>query len=156
MSSLALAPSNRAPHSHREPSRVSDDHDGGPLARPRLAVVAALGTSQTLAWASSYYLPAILADPIGAAMGIPRSWVFAAFSASLLIAAIAGPRVGRAIDRRGGRGVLALSNVVLAGGLLALAAATGPAGLFGAWAILCIGMELGPYHAGFVPLHAPS
>ena len=25
-------------------------------------VVAALGTTQTLAWASSYYLPAILAD----------------------------------------------------------------------------------------------
>jgi hypothetical protein len=30
----------------------------------RSIVVAALGTAQTLAWASSYYLPAILADPI--------------------------------------------------------------------------------------------
>jgi MFS family permease len=133
---------------------VPEDRDAGSLAQPRLTVVAALGASQTLAWASSYYLPAILADPIGAAMGIPRSWVFAAFSAALLVAAIMGPRVGRAIDRRGGRGVLVLSNVVLAGGLLTLAAATGPASLFGAWAILGIGMALGLYDAGFATLTA--
>ncbi len=131
-----------------------EDHDGGSLEQPSVTVVAALGTSQTLAWASSYYLPAILAEPIGVAMGIPRSWVFAAFSFSLLVAAIAGPQVGRTIDRRGGRGVLVLSNVVLAGGLIALAAATGPAGLFGAWAVLGIGMALGLYDAGFATLTA--
>jgi len=154
MNSLPPPASNRAPSSQREPSRVPEDHDDGPLAQPRVAVIVALGASQTLAWASSYYLPAILADPIAAATGIPRSWVFAAFSTALLVAAIAGPRVGRAIDRRGGRGVLVLSNVVLAGGLLALAAATGPAGLFGAWAILGIGMALGLYDAGFATLAA--
>src|SRR5215470_12103628 len=117
-----------------------------------MMVVAALGTSQTLAWASSYYLPAILADPIGAAIGVSRSWVFAAFSTSLLIAAIAGPLVGRMIDRHGGRGVLVLSNVVLAAGLLALAAVKGPAGLFGAWAVLGVGMALGLYDAAFATL----
>ena len=126
--------------------------DDDELLHPQVVVVIALGTSQTLAWASSYYLPAILADPIGAAIGVPRSWVFAAFSASLLIAAIAGPRVGRLIDRHGGRGVLVLSNVVLAAGLLALATATGPAGLFGAWAVLGIGMALGLYDAGFATM----
>jgi hypothetical protein len=35
-----------------------------PSMRPRSALIVALGVSQTLAWASSYYLPAILADPI--------------------------------------------------------------------------------------------
>ncbi|MGZ9112868.1 MAG: MFS transporter, partial [Rhodoplanes sp.] len=90
------------------------------LTRSRAVVVPALGTSQTLAWASSYYLPAILADPISAGIGVQRAWVFAAFSASLLIAAFAGPFVGRAIDRHGGRGVLVLSNLVLAIGLVAL------------------------------------
>jgi len=55
------------------------------LPRSRRVVVAALGTSQTLAWASSYYLPAILADPIAAGIDVPRSWVFGAFSGSLLM-----------------------------------------------------------------------
>jgi predicted MFS family arabinose efflux permease len=107
-----------------------------------------------LAWASSYYLPAILADPISAGIGVPRSWVYAAFSAALLIAAFAGPVIGRVIDRYGGRGVLALSNLVLAAGLLALAFATGPFTLFAAWAVLGVGMALGLYDAGFATLAA--
>lgn len=127
------------------------DGDAEP-ARSRALVVAALGTSQTLAWASSYYLPAILAEPIAAGLGLSRAWFFGAFSASLLISAVAGPYVGRAIDRRGGRGELVLSNFVLAAGLLALAAATGPASLFAAWAVLGLGMALGLYDAGFATL----
>jgi predicted MFS family arabinose efflux permease len=122
--------------------------------RSRAVVVTALGIAQTLAWASSYYLPAILAEPIGASIGVPRSWVFGAFSGALLIAAFAGPAVGRAIDRRGGRGVLVLSNVVMAGGLVVLAAANGVVLLAVAWAILGIGMALGLYDAGFAALAA--
>jgi MFS family permease len=120
----------------------------------RHVVVAALGGSQTLAWASSYYLPAILAIPIGATIGLSPSWVFAAFSTSLLIAAVAGPTVGRMIDQHGGRGVLMLSNVVLAAGLVAPASANGPVSLFAAWAILGIGMALGLYDAAFATLTA--
>jgi MFS family permease len=122
--------------------------------RSRGVVVTALGLSQTLAWASSYYLPAILADPIGASIGVSRSWVFAAFSAALLIAAFAGPAVGRVIDRYGGRGVLAFSNIVLAVGLVALAGAVNTTMLFAAWAILGVGMALGLYDAGFAALAA--
>ena len=96
-----------------------------------------------LAWASSYYLPAILADPIAADLGAARAVVLAAFSMSLLIAAFVGPSVGSAIDRRGGRNVLALSNLVLAAGLAMLAAAAGPVSLFGAWAVVGVGMALG-------------
>lgn len=58
----------------------------------------------------------------------------------------------RAIDRRGGRGVLALSNVVLAAGLAVLALAKGPIGLFSAWAVLGVGMALGLYDSGFAAL----
>lgn len=122
--------------------------------RSRLAVVTGLGTAQTLAWASSYYLPAILAGPMAAELAMPRAWVFAAFSASLLIAAACGPHVGRVIDRRGGRGVLILSNVVLATGLFALSRSAGPISLFAAWAVLGIGMSLGLYDAAFATLAA--
>jgi len=58
------------------------------------------------------------------------------------------------IDRRGGRGLLAISNVVLAAGLVMLAAATGPAWLFAAWVVLGAGMALGLYDAGFATLTA--
>lgn len=115
-------------------------------------MVTALGVSQTLAWASSYYLPAVLAEPISAGIGLPRAWVFGAFTVALLIAAAAGPYVGRAIDRLGGRGVLVVSNLVLATGLVLLAAATGPVSLFVAWALLGVGMALGLYDAAFATL----
>jgi MFS family permease len=133
---------------------LAQQHESAAFPRSRRFVVVALGTAQTLAWASSYYLPAILADPIGASIGVPRSWVFGAFSAALLIAAFAGPAVGRIIDRHGGRGVLVLSNIVLAAGLAVLAGATGPIGLFAAWTVLGIGMSLGLYDAGFAALTA--
>jgi predicted MFS family arabinose efflux permease len=120
----------------------------------RPLVVGALGVAQTLAWGSSYYLPAILAGPISADVGVPRSWVFGALSGALLIAAFAGPAVGRIVDRHGGRGVLAASNVVLAAGLVALAAASGPVLLFAAWAILGVGMALGLYDTAFAALTA--
>ena len=84
----------------------------------RPIVVAALGMAQTLAWGSSYYLPAILADPIAQGLGLSRTTVFGLFSGALLLSAVLGPSVGRAIDNRGGRGVLALSNLVLATGLV--------------------------------------
>ncbi len=124
------------------------------IRRSQLGVVAALGLAQTLAWASSYYLPAILADPMAADLGVSRAVVYGAFSASLLIAAGLGPAVGRAIDRRGGRGVLVWSNLVLAVGLIALAVAPGPVAFVGAWALMGIGMAMGLYDAAFAALTA--
>ncbi|MGE0855758.1 MAG: MFS transporter [Hyphomicrobiaceae bacterium] len=117
-----------------------------------LKVVLALGTTQTLAWASGYYIPAIIAVPISKDLGISPSVVFTAFSLALLISALLGPRVGRRIDRVGGRGVLALSNIVLATGLVALSQATGVAGLFFAWAVLGVGIGIGLYDAAFAAL----
>ncbi len=122
--------------------------------RSRHFVVATLGIAQTLAWASSYYLPAILAGPIAAGIGVQSTWVFGAFSGALLIAAFAGPAVGRLIDRHGGRGVLALSDLVLASGLVILAAAHGVVLLALAWVVLGLGMALGLYDAAFAALTA--
>ena len=115
-------------------------------------VVAALGTTQTLAWASSYYLPAILADDMAASAGVPRAWVFGAFSGALLLTAALGPWVGRTIDRRGGRGVLAASNLVFAIGLVVLGASNGIEIQCAAWVLLGVGMALGLYDAAFATL----
>ncbi|HYM03639.1 MAG TPA: MFS transporter [Stellaceae bacterium] len=120
--------------------------------RRQSVVVAALGTTHTLAWASSYYLPAIIADPVAADLGISRSAVFGAFSGALLLTAMLGPAVGRAIDNRGGRGILVLSNLVLATGLTLLALSHGIVGLGVAWAVLGVGMALGLYDTAFATL----
>src|ERR1700739_1526153 len=88
----------------------------------QLPIILALGTTQTLAWASSYFLPAILADPIARDLGVSSNWIFGAFSASLVIAALLGPRVGRQIDLFGGRPVLSMFNLTLAAGLALLGA----------------------------------
>ena len=50
-----------------------------------------LGLAQTLAWASSYYLPAVLAGAIGRDIGTSASTIFGAFSVALLVAAAVGP-----------------------------------------------------------------
>ena len=118
----------------------------------RGVVVGALGTTQTLAWASSYYLPAILADDMANAAGVPRAWVFGAFSGALLLTAVLGPWVGRTIDRRGGRNVLAASNIVFAIGLVVLAMSNGIANQCAAWIVLGVGMGLGLYDAAFATL----
>ena len=99
-------------------------------------------------------MPAILAEPISAAAGISRAAFFAIFSVSLLITAFLGPSVGRIIDRRGGRDVLALSNLVIAAGLVTLGFAQGPVMLVVAWAILGVGMAFGLYDAAFATLTA--
>ncbi|MGB9648645.1 MAG: MFS transporter, partial [Stellaceae bacterium] len=118
----------------------------------RVAVVAALGTTQTIAWASSYYMPAILGAPIAAALHLPASLFFGFFSGALLLSAVIGPSVGRLIDRHGGRAVLAASNLVIATGLTILAAAHGGPGLAIAWTVLGIGIGMGLYDPAFAAL----
>jgi hypothetical protein len=46
----------------------------------RLAVILLLGTTQTLGWASSFYLPAILADRIALDLGMSSAATVAAVS----------------------------------------------------------------------------
>jgi predicted MFS family arabinose efflux permease len=115
----------------------------------QLPIILALGTTQTLAWASSYYLPAILADPIARDLGVSSNWIFAAFSASLVISALLGPRVGRQIDVFGGRPVLTTSNLTMAAGLALLGLTYSIPVLAVAWLLLGIGMGFGLYDAAF-------
>src|SRR3984893_3940525 len=115
----------------------------------QLPIILALGTTQTLAWASSYYLPAILADPIARDLGVSSNWVVAAFSASLVISAVLRPRVGRQIDLVGGRSVLSISSLTLAAGLALLGCSYSIPVLVVAWLLLGVGMGFGLYDAAF-------
>jgi MFS family permease len=115
-------------------------------------VVLALGTAQTLVWASSYYLPAMLAAPMSRSLGVQPSTVYAALSMALLIGAAISPWAGRQVDRKGGRPVLLLSNAFFIVGLVALAAAQGLPSMLVAWALLGLGMGCGLYDTAFAAL----
>lgn len=117
-----------------------------------LPIVVALGITQTLAWASSYYLPAVLADPISQELGISNNLFFAAFSVALVISALLGPWIGRQIDVFGGRWVLGVSNLTIAIGLVLLGLSTSLWLMLAAWLFLGIGMGMGLYDAAFAAL----
>lgn len=115
----------------------------------RARVVVALGTTQTLAWASTYYLTAIFADPVCRDLHLSRTWFFGIFSGSLLLSGLLGPLAGRMIDRHGGRDILVSTCLVFAAGLGLLALASGPVSLALAWAVIGVGMGFGLYEAAF-------
>ncbi|MFW5332526.1 MFS transporter [Hydrogenophaga sp. ZJX-1] len=118
----------------------------------RTSVVARLGTAQTLAWASSYYLPAMLATSMAADLGVSVTTVFAAFSFALIVSAVFGRWAGQLIDHHGGRPVLIGTNLLFAAGLLALALAQGPVLLLLAWGLIGVAMAAGLYDAAFATL----
>lgn len=122
------------------------------MSTPDLRLVATLGSAQTLAWASSYYLPAMLARPMAADLGVAEPTVFAAFSAALVVSAFIGPHSGRRIDRWGGRPVLMGTSLAFALGLALLATARGPVSLFAAWLVMGLAMGSGLYEAAFASL----
>jgi MFS family permease len=118
----------------------------------RVAIVASLGSTQALAWASSYYLPAVLAAPIARDIGLSPSWIYAALSVGLGVSAVLGPLLGRWIDVHGGRPVICGSNLAFAAGLCFLALASGPASLLLAWLLLGAAMAAGLYESAFASL----
>jgi MFS family permease len=142
------------------PSRVSipdaaeDPTTGAHLEPTRRTVIAALGFTQILAWGSSYYLPAVLAEPITRDTHWPLAWVVSGLSVGLVVAALVSPHVGKAIERSGGRGVLALSALALAIGMgqLGLAVAPNLIGYISAWVVIGAGMGAGLYDAAFATL----
>ncbi|HUK08940.1 MAG TPA: MFS transporter [Stellaceae bacterium] len=117
--------------------------------RHRVVVVSTIGITQTLAWASTYYIPAVFADTISAELHLSHAWFFGVFSAALLLSGVLGPWAGRTIDRRGGRDVLAATSLVFAAGLLLLSQASGLSGLVLAWMVIGVGMGFGLYEAAF-------
>jgi MFS family permease len=119
---------------------------------PQFGVVLRLGTTQTLAWASSYYLPALLAAPLAADLGLPVTHVFGAFTLALVVSALVGPRAGRAIDRHGGRAVLKATNGLFALGLFALGMAQAEWQVWAAWGVIGLAMGSGLYDAAFATL----
>jgi hypothetical protein len=119
------------------------------MSASRLRLAAVLGINQTLSWGMTFYLPAIVAGPAAATLEQSGFSILGAFSWALLVAGACAPRVGRWIDRHGGRGALLASIVVIAIGQVVLATAPSLAVWYAGWTIIGAGMSMGLYDAAF-------
>jgi MFS family permease len=100
----------------------------------------------------SYYLIAVLAKPIDDDTAWGLTWVVGGLSIGFLVSGLASPRVGRLIDRFGGRPILCASAVLLAAGLATLAAAPNIPVYVAGWCILGLAMGAGLYDPAFATL----
>lgn len=122
------------------------------LPKPGLVPVCLLGIAQILVWGGSFFLMAVLADPVAAETGWPRQWVYGALSLGILVSGLLAPLGGRLIVRYGGRALLGGSGLVIAAGLLGLAVADSLPVFLLAWAVIGAGMAAGLYDALFATL----
>ncbi|CAM3939803.1 MFS transporter [Pseudomonas reidholzensis] len=109
---------------------------------------------QIFVWGGSFFLLAVMGEPIMRDTGWGSQWVYGALSLSLMISALLAPISSRLVARHGGRVQLACSGLIVALGLLIVAASeTLPVFLL-AWAVIGIGMAAGLYEALFSTLGA--
>jgi MFS family permease len=111
-----------------------------------------LGLGQIVAFASSYYLLGVLADPMARAFGMPPARLFTALSAAFLISAVLTPAAGRWIERRGGRRVMVCAHLAFAAALVTMTLAPSAPVLLAAVAALGVGMATGLYGTAFATL----
>jgi MFS family permease len=124
------------------------------LQRPldRCVVITTLGIGQILAWGTSFYFPAVFAEPIVAETGWSLGYVVAGTSLGLLVAGLISPQVGRIIDKHGGRPVLLASSLCYAAGLAGIGASPALPIYLASWVLIGIGMGTGLYDAVFAAL----
>lgn len=125
--------------------------DTGPAPQGR-GDEAALGVVQILTWGTSYYLLAVLAQPIATDTGWALQWVVGSLSLGLVVAGLAAPRVGALIGARGGRPVLMAGCALLALGLLILSLAPNLPVFAIGWGVMGAGMAASLYDAAFAAL----
>ena len=118
----------------------------------RRLVITALGVDQIFAWGTSFYFPAVFAEPIVAETGWSLGFVVAGTSLGLLVAGLISPQVGRFIDRRGGRPILLASSLFYAAGLIGIGASPALPVYLLAWLLIGLGMGTGLYDAVFAAL----
>ncbi|MGV3633830.1 MAG: MFS transporter [Pseudorhodoplanes sp.] len=123
-----------------------------PGTRSRHSVVAVLGVTQILGYGTTFYLLAVLANPMSAETGWDLSQIAAGLSIGLLTAGMSAPLVGRIMDRIGGRPILAFGSLCFAIGLAGIGLSTNVVVYCIAWCVVGLGMAAGLYDATFSAL----
>ncbi|MCC6868916.1 MAG: MFS transporter [Burkholderiales bacterium] len=115
--------------------------------------VCALGVAQIVSWGTLFYTIAVLGQAQRTATGVSELWLYGSFTAGLFASGLVSPAVGRDIDVRGGRRVLALGSLLAASACTILAVAQGPAGVLAGWVLAGVAMGATLYDPAFATLH---
>lgn len=123
----------------------------GDRSRPR-AALPALCATQITSWGIVYYAFPVLLPHLTAETGWSASAATAAFSAALLVSAIAGIPVGRILDRRGPRAVMTTGSLLAVAAVLAIALAPNLYVFTAAWLMAGVAMAATFYQPAFAAL----
>ena len=97
-----------------------------------------LGISQIVGWGSTFFIPSVMGRHIGEDLRLPAEVIFAGPTIMFVVGALLAPRMGRIVDRKGARTLMAVGSIVAACGLTALSFTRGPYTYIGAWLLLGI------------------
>ena len=117
------------------------------------AIVAALGIAQIISFGTLFFTIAVLGSALRDAAGVSDVVLYAMYSAGLVLSGLVAPWIGREIDRRGGRPVLAGGSMLAGVACLALAFVQGPVSLAIAWLLVGMAMAGTLYDPAFATLH---
>ncbi len=115
--------------------------------------VCALGIAQIVSWGTLFYTIAVLGAAMRTELGVSDVMLFGSFTAGLLVSGLASPFVGRQIDWRGGRRMLAGGSIVGAAACATLATAQGPITMLAGWLLAGVAMAGCLYDPAFATLH---
>ena len=135
-----------------DPDQATGIHP--PADAPRLwRAVCALGVAQIISWGTLFYTIAVLGASMRSDLRASEIVLFGGFTGGLFLSGLASPWIGRRIDSRGGRGVLASGSVLGALAMAILGAAQEPYAMVAGWLVAGIAMAACLYDPAFVTLH---
>src|SRR5438094_888174 len=119
-------------------------------------VVPALGVAQIISWGTLFYAIAVLGSAMREELKTSEVIVFGSFTCGLFVSGIVSPGVGRRIDARGGRVVLAGGSLVVALACMTWALSGGRITLLAGWVLAGVASAACLYDPAFATLHRIS
>jgi MFS family permease len=118
----------------------------------RRRALVTLCVTEITSWGVLYYAFPVLAGHIAADTGLSMPALTGAFSASLLVAALAGIPVGRWLDRHGPRGIMTVGSLLAVPAVLGIATAGSLTWFIAAWLVAGLAMGGTLYPPAFAAL----
>src|SRR5690606_27511195 len=113
------------------------------LTRRSAQTITVLAVTQLIGWGTSFEVLGVMGRIIAPELVLPNEVIFGGLTVMMIVSALAGPKVGRVLERHGAARVLALVALAFAAGLALLAVSTNAAVYLLAWIVIGLGGALG-------------